>query len=308
VSSFDGCLNRRCMYISSLCHSFLIYVRKLEFSSSSFDGAALVLPRGARRDDLVEVEKLYPYLQEHAADWYHFFNGYGSTGDELPSPPIMNGTIYVITGSDRALNYANASFPMNSESSENVQHNFTFDESHRDWWSQRGTAQCIARKEPLGKDNLVSVFYRGVTIALSPPLWLKHLPLIPINEVPCYSVPSTPSTGLLARIEQFLEARRGASKEALHSRMRVSFIIFAIPPKLIILIRFPFTHLLSWFSYCYMRYASLLSKINLLILRQDPTADFALVHDTVWCSQMNEVRQNIRQYQQLFIYSPQRKT
>ena len=191
------------------------------------------------------MEKLYPYLQEHAADWYHCFNGYGSTGDDLPTPAIMNGTIYVITGSDRTLTYANASFPLNSNSPENSQHNFMFDESNTDWWPKRGDAQCIARKEPLGNGNLVSVFYRGVTIALSTPLWLQHLPLVPIEEVPCYSVPSTPSTGFLARIEHFLEVRRGATKEALHSRMRVCFIVFAVPTWLIALIwnRFPFTRL-----------------------------------------------------------------
>ncbi|KAF9475528.1 hypothetical protein BDN70DRAFT_248559 [Pholiota conissans] len=85
---------------------------KTEFKTSAREGAVLVLPTGASREELADPSKLYPYIKEHATSWYQFYN---QNSDHIASAYIPNGTLYLVIGVDRATSWSTATFPLGSE-------------------------------------------------------------------------------------------------------------------------------------------------------------------------------------------------
>lgn len=67
------------------------------------EGGLLILPRGGSREDMVSTDRLHDCVKGNAPHWYQLVNYY--TNLNYP-----NGSLVVITGCDKAEDYANASF------------------------------------------------------------------------------------------------------------------------------------------------------------------------------------------------------
>jgi hypothetical protein len=73
------------------------------FEASTAEGAILMLPEGASRTDLRSTGKFRNYAIKHGVSWYQFVNG-------TLQEEVRNGSLYLITGMDRAFSYGVASF------------------------------------------------------------------------------------------------------------------------------------------------------------------------------------------------------
>ncbi|KAJ3510784.1 hypothetical protein NLJ89_g4483 [Agrocybe chaxingu] len=195
--------------------------RRISFTSYARAGGVMILPTGASREDLVDPQKLYPYLKEHAVDWYQFLNLYSGSENFLRMPAGMNGTLLVVTGSDRVKSCATAVFPVNPRDVGLV-HSFQYDESHGDycWSAERMTARTFA-----GFDfsTPCSVFIRGISIALGEPLWKRNLPLVPPKEVPIYEVYAKPLFEPQDSYGRILEWAKGLDRLPSPSRPTIMF-------------------------------------------------------------------------------------
>jgi hypothetical protein len=171
----------------------------------------LILPEGATRDDISEPHNLYPYLKEHASDWYQSVNAYS----DIPLlQPNVNSSLFVITGTHRAKTWSLAEFPPNDSALvrptvfryiDNPEQGRSFDTSY-------GTSlSAFHEKGSNAKGRFPSTFFiRGISIALCKPIWTHNLAPIPVHDLPIYYVPSVPSCGRRADLEVFIQRLRGA--------------------------------------------------------------------------------------------------
>ncbi|KAF5337698.1 hypothetical protein D9758_017347 [Tetrapyrgos nigripes] len=87
-----------------------------EYQSSSEQGAVLILPEGARREDYTGLRDIRDYTINNGESWYRFVN------DQVRMD-ARNGSLYVITGFDRTSCYQNLAF---DSSSRNISISFKF--------------------------------------------------------------------------------------------------------------------------------------------------------------------------------------
>ena len=73
------------------------------FESSASEGAILIMPRGARSEDLRNVAGFREYAAANAANWYRFVNG--PCGREA-----KNGDIHLVVGCDKTTSWGIATF------------------------------------------------------------------------------------------------------------------------------------------------------------------------------------------------------
>ncbi|KAE9398888.1 hypothetical protein BT96DRAFT_821260, partial [Gymnopus androsaceus JB14] len=76
----------------------------LSFISPNTEGAVLVLPEGGKRSDHQQYLKFYQYAEECARSWYDYVNG------PKLARGVHNGSIYLVTGYDKARAWGVASF------------------------------------------------------------------------------------------------------------------------------------------------------------------------------------------------------
>jgi hypothetical protein len=179
----------------------------------------LILPEGVTREDLVETQKLFSYVKEHASDWYQFLNGYS----DLPGfDPIANSSLFVVTGTDKAKTWNTACFPPNPlESVRPTVFHYLDDESSRTFKQDYGA--CIEGSNELacsaeGKYPC-ALFLRGISVALSKAAWGHGITPIPFSHLPRYYIPSVPAYGRRANFERFIQSlRRGPSDEEFDHR------------------------------------------------------------------------------------------
>jgi len=182
---------------------------EVQFTSYAREGGILILPEGATREDLREPVNLYPYLREHASDWYRFLNGYS---DVPLLEPYVNSSLFIITGTDRAKIWSLAQFPPNHSASvrqtifrykDDPKQGRTFDASYG------ATILSFHEKGSNAAGKLPSTFFiRGISIALSKPIWTHNIAPIPVSDLPVYYVPSIPAHGPRARLEKFIQRFR----------------------------------------------------------------------------------------------------
>ncbi|KAJ7440136.1 hypothetical protein FB451DRAFT_1059046 [Mycena latifolia] len=67
-------------------------------------GAVLALPHGAHLEKLEHVESLRQYATKHAESWYKYANG------PARGRGLVNGSLYLVTGCEKALSWGMASF------------------------------------------------------------------------------------------------------------------------------------------------------------------------------------------------------
>ncbi|CAA7271111.1 unnamed protein product [Cyclocybe aegerita] len=227
--------------------------RQIRFSSSAREGAVVVFPTGGAREDLADTSKLYPYIKEHAVDWYQSRNLYSGSENILPSPPGMNGTLFVVTGTDRATSCATALFPMDPDVAI-TSHLFEYDESLENAWvAEIPSARTTYVTESMQPGQRYSIFLRGITIALGAPSWLRHLPHIPAEDVPVYVALAKPLLPPQGRIGALLEQLRGLDKLAFPTNSKQ--VMFH--PAMVLL---------------------------QLMIDYEPSVDVAIVEDSTWCS------------------------
>lgn len=75
----------------------------LSFTSSATKGSLLILPEGASQIDHQEYTKFYRFAAECARSWYTYVNGPLARG-------AHNGSLYLVTGCDKARAWGVASF------------------------------------------------------------------------------------------------------------------------------------------------------------------------------------------------------
>ncbi|KAK7020747.1 hypothetical protein VNI00_017602 [Paramarasmius palmivorus] len=81
----------------------------IEISFDKESGAALMLPTGANRENMLDLKAFREYAQANAASWYHFVNN--TLGRDAE-----NGSIYLVTGVDRSDAWENAVFDSSQSS------------------------------------------------------------------------------------------------------------------------------------------------------------------------------------------------
>ncbi len=190
----------------------LIFIsREIEFTSYAREGAVLILPEGVTREDLVETNKIYAYLKEHASDWYQSLNAYSNTP---LSEPKVNSSIFVVTGTDKAKIWSRAHFPPNPlELVRPTVFRYLDDKHLGRFWDQNYGAH-IEYSDETGTSAEgkfpCALFLRGISVALSKSAWTRGIAPIPISDLPAYHIPSVPAYGRRADLEGFVQRlRRG---------------------------------------------------------------------------------------------------
>ncbi|KAF8972485.1 hypothetical protein BDZ97DRAFT_2070445 [Flammula alnicola] len=229
---------------------------KVEFVTSAREGAILILPTGATREELIDPSRIYPYVKEHAASWYQWLNG---DSGEIAETPISNGTLWVITGVDRVDSWAMATFPaqkivgMNAEKQTRFKYN---EENSNSAWEGDSQSRPLWYDAGRFSDGVLgAVLLSVLSVALNPSQWSRHVAYIPPKCVRNCPVLPAPSLGLQARLQEALARIMGTIKPPSRDDPEGYF-----HPSIILL------HIL---------------------LLTDPSAVVGIVADSVWCSQLN---------------------
>ncbi len=161
----------------------------------------LILPAGANREDLVDPSRFYPYLKEHAASWYQYYNG--DNERTAQDRHKANGTLYVVTGVDSAESWSLATFPVrNRRVGEPRQFRYIADSPESPWKDDIGTT--FHESKVLSDGAKGAVFLRIMTLALSSGEWSKNVAYIPPEEVKNYATLSTRVPSLGSKIRRVL--------------------------------------------------------------------------------------------------------
>jgi hypothetical protein len=80
----------------------------IHFSCPAKEGALLLLPQGGTRFDLGATDSLRDHAVKNARSWYRFVNA-------IPGLSIRNGSLYLVTGADKAVSWAVASYSNTTE-------------------------------------------------------------------------------------------------------------------------------------------------------------------------------------------------
>ena len=162
------------------------------------EGGILIFEGGANRYDLTSTARVRAYLKEHAVDIYRYMNNY-----EYHRILVPNGSLFVITGCDKAKTYKLAFFPDHPWNAGKA----TF-LSYKDgnWDQNKGFATDSNDDRP--DIAQASVFLRGIRVALSERLWAAHLPTVPQDQLPWSTILTTPILGFRSRIIARLHRER----------------------------------------------------------------------------------------------------
>ena len=90
------------LYLSAL--RALSLFSDIVFESSTSEGAILIMPRGARSEDLGNLARFREYAAANVAHWYRYVNG--PRGREA-----KNGDVRLVVGFDKTTSWGIASFP-----------------------------------------------------------------------------------------------------------------------------------------------------------------------------------------------------
>ena len=146
----------------------LILVRRhANFTSSMSEGAVLILPSGASREDLVYPPHLYDYVKLNAMRWYQLCNRVNDEkGARVHNVP--NGTLRLVTGVDRATSWATATFPYRQIDGYPLSFQY-YEDSDPTWINAAGLSTLYRHNKESSMDgNLGAVFLRFMSISVRP--------------------------------------------------------------------------------------------------------------------------------------------
>ncbi|KAF8967317.1 hypothetical protein BDZ97DRAFT_1656622 [Flammula alnicola] len=149
----------------------------ISFSSMDQEGGILILPEGASREDLIATERFHEYAKKNAPHWYQVINGYGGVVH-------TNGSLFLVTGCDKAKDWASASFPYHAGDTETrIDLRYTWQPEYGPPWIDNGTARTRFYAPPNSKTIPADgdtknqcVFVRGMRISLSETAWGMTMP------------------------------------------------------------------------------------------------------------------------------------
>ncbi|PPQ76765.1 hypothetical protein CVT26_000265 [Gymnopilus dilepis] len=152
----------------------------ISFSSKEREGAILVLPNGASREDLISTQRLHEYARRNAAHWYQVINGYNHVVH-------ANGSLFIVTGCDKADDWATAAFPYHAnDTTKMVDLEYTWQPDHEIPWSGSiglavtgfYTPPGVTDASQHGKGKNQCIFLRGMRISLTDAVWREVLPSV----------------------------------------------------------------------------------------------------------------------------------
>ncbi|KAH9482314.1 hypothetical protein JR316_0004412 [Psilocybe cubensis] len=155
----------------------------LKFTSSEPEVAVLVLPDGARREDLA-TSRVQEYLKKHAENWIQFFT------EENVFRAIPNGGIYVITGIDKAVSYSASTFPGRGYVG-NRRISFEYEHKFRQLGRKTGIASYNWKTSERDTEERC-LFFRGIRIGLSHPEWNLRIDEVHPDSTPVSVLPQAP--------------------------------------------------------------------------------------------------------------------
>lgn len=166
----------------------------------------LILDDGASREDLVNTEKLYPYVKEHASDWFQFANGYS---DVPRSRPRVNGTLFLVTGCDKANLWNSAVFPPFGEDGPR-QTVFRYEEAPDStrYWDNELEIKGFHSRDTNSSRYPCALFLRGISLALSLSSWTRSMATFPPETIPLYIIPSVPVQESRSKVVRIFERYR----------------------------------------------------------------------------------------------------
>ncbi|KAF9556168.1 hypothetical protein CPC08DRAFT_105050 [Agrocybe pediades] len=221
---------------------------EFKISTTAREGAILVLPDGASRQDLDPPAELKPYLEKYALSWYSYMYKKAPTAASM----IPNGSLYLITGCDKATSYSTVSIP-----SSHIIPGDKVEMEYKDKrWKRTNMAHLRLRDKDEEGGKTFAVFLRGMRIGLSDHVWTRHLPYEPPEGTAYYQSLTTPIVGIRSRFVRLKEKHFGKSTLNLYDRQKVPF-----HPSIIIL---------------------------QILLEECPKTDVAIVDDSIWCSVVNK--------------------
>lgn len=176
------------------------------------ESGILVLPDGASREDLISTTRIREYVQRHALEWYIFLN---SRSRRLPFP---NGSIYVVTGYDKASTWAISTSGSRIGSRANEPKTIQY--QNRQWIkASRGMGAKVSNAS---QDNgKCALFVRGMRVAVSIRDWTTCI----LNDQPpaithFYHILSVPVTGFRARLQTLMETRSSYEEMSVRPQAR----------------------------------------------------------------------------------------
>lgn len=192
--------------------------RNVGFETRAREGAVLVLPTGANREELVDPSRIYSYVKDNAVSWYQYLNGHN--GEEI-SVGTSNGALYVVIGIDRADSWATAVFPpVNADGIfKRKDLKFKYMEGKaRTPWEDDGKHVVQYQSKSPPKASPGAVFLRLMAIALSPVEWTRYIAYTRPEAIPRYPILSAPKSELQERLQRFLSRFMDVSNDKYHVR------------------------------------------------------------------------------------------
>lgn len=191
--------------------------RDIELKVHAREGGAFILPNGGTREDLISTARIREYVQKHVLDWYIFVI-------EQLSTIYPNGTLYVITGTDKAVEWASCmAFPREtqrrrvSNPSTIIYRGATADEQHHwdvDYQTEFEMLYQRARDIDIAETGACALFLRGMRFAVSQRDWSRYiLHYKNRNNIPYSVIRTMPNFGLRAKIQTFKECRSSYSQK-----------------------------------------------------------------------------------------------
>lgn len=192
--------------------------RHVDFETRAREGAVLVLPSGANREELVDPSRMYSYVKDHAVSWYQYHNGHNGQETALG---LLNGGLYIVIGIDRADSWATAVFPpINADGIfKRKDLRFEYIEGNAKIpWKDDGKyiVQYQSRVPPKAAPGVV--FLRLMAIALSPVEWTRYIAYTRPDAIPRYPILSAPKSELQERLQRFLNRFMDVSSNKYHMR------------------------------------------------------------------------------------------
>ncbi len=123
---------------------------------------------------MIATDRLHEYVQRNAPHWYQVINEYSNCAFH------PNGSLVIVTGCDKATDYANASFSNTEERPHEISLRYTWQPNHDLPWPRHDHAD-VHWFQPY-KDAYISpfpnqcVFIRTLRVSLSSISWVKALP------------------------------------------------------------------------------------------------------------------------------------
>lgn len=221
------------VYYPMLCVCTLTtLLRDIQFTVHTREGGILVLPDGASREDLISTDCIRDYVQKNILGWYMFFN------EKMGGPIYSNGTLYVVTGTDKAVRWASClTYPRETKrrrimNPSTIIYRGARGEKIHYWEENTHTEEELMWKRYRGVDidevKICTLFLRGMRFAVNERDWSRCILYYETPDRIPYSIVRTmPALGLRAKVQTFKERRPSYSQKVPYG-IRVRFFVFYV--------------------------------------------------------------------------------